>query len=756
MPQNSFRNIGLRRDRNFSDLENKETGLTNLLNDFPSGTDTYIGDDLNEAIKSIRSYPVTQLEINQLAGITFRNTYFDENLSSSVTLTAVPLVTIKNQFDRVKLELGEESYFGGNVDSITAKFYNSSQISNNSKSLTSTTLFTGDPVIQKPFWLDGEFNFPNKFNSALTNQQGGIQWDGYIVPEADEDMVVRVETTCYTLIETAGSKLAHLINGASVSAMPITPNKYSVSPSDSAYIAENAIINIPGVGPYRIIGVTGNIFETDNPSDQIPPSGGTSIVYTRYQSWIDNIQGTIYAPIPDNTSYPDFPTGATNVNYNEPGVTTYVFNVTITNCLEFEPVLFNASIWLPTDHAAVTKTFKLSSTMVLATVFNSNFYNFIDTIPSTDPADFPEFRKFYETRLLQDGGKIGSSLERQSIRSNNTIDATNYIPPDYNNIINLGDVTPVYINFSAGSKIIALAGIPAQIGNVSVPYLSVGNILLSNNNLPTRIVKLLPGRGFIVEDEIVQSEGFALLKAVDHRGLVKITNSWSYVATTVTVGSTTNLIPGMMFIYNGGKTEITKINNGTTFEVGQAITNASAIDDPSYIYHDAGVLNYTTYEVVTVTDTSTLILDTVLGIQPGYYIKSIGKAGTEHLQEVATVNDATNTITTVSPTTGDILAGDKIIAERANINTAPPFIATLTGLSTNGANISLTNANGLVRALDIEVKSYISETTEFIAAQDRNYYRLIDITVNDSATQTSVPYKIIATSFSNPEPEPDP
>ena len=113
------------------------------------------------------------------------------------------------------------------------------------------------------------------------------------------------------------------------------------------------------------------------------------------------------------------------------------------------------------------------------------------------------------------------------------------------------------------------------------------------------------------------------------------------------------------------QTEITKINNGTTFEVGQAITNASAIDDPSYIYHDAGVLNYTTYEVVTVTDTSTLILDTVLGIQPGYYIKSIGKAGTEHLQEVATVNDATNTITTVSPTTGDILAGDKIIAERA-------------------------------------------------------------------------------------------
>ena len=750
MPQNSFRNIGLRRDKNFSDLENRETGLTNLLNDFPSGTDTYIGDDLNEAIKSIRSYPVTQLEINRLAGITFRNTYFDEGLGSSVTLPAVPLVTIKNQFDRVKLELGEESYFGGNVDSITAKFYNSSQISANSTILDSDTLFTGDPVIQKPFWLDGDFIFTNKFNSALTNQQGGIQWDGYIVPEADEDIEVRVQTTCYTLI-TAGSKLAHLVNNVSINVTHDVGSIYEVSPADFIYLAENAVISIPGAGTYRITSLQNNTFETDKPA-AVSPGGGTSTVYTRYQSWISLSGSPEYSPISDDTSYPNFaPSTATNVNYNEPGVTNYTFRFNITNCLEFEPVPFNASIWLPTDHAAATKRFRLDSTMVLDTVVNHNFYNFIDTVPSADPADFPEFRKFYETRLLQDGGKIGSSSERQSIITNSTIDATNYTPPDYNNIINQGDATIVNVNISNGSKIIRFSGLEADIGNISVPYLSVGNMLVTNN-LQTRIIKLLPGRGFIVEDAAGQSALNQPLATVDHRGLVKIASSWSYISTTITIDSTSDLIPGMMFIYNGGKTEITKINNSTTFDVGQAIANASAIDDPSYIYHDAGVLNYTTYEVVTVTDTSTLILDTVLGIQPGYYIKSIGKPGTEHLQEIATVDNSTNTITTVLPTTGDILAGDKVIAERANVNTAPPFIATLSGLSTNGANISLTNATGLVRALDIEVKSYISEATEFTADQDTNYYRLIDITVNDAETQTSVPYKIIATSFSNPEP----
>ena len=51
-----------------------------------------------------------------------------------------------------------------------------------------------------------------------------------------------------------------------------------------------------------------------------------------------------------------------------------------------------------------------------------------------------------------------------------------------------------------------------------------------------------------------------------------------------------------------------------------------------------------------------------------------------------------------------------------------------------------------------QLKNYIDVNTEFSASSDSNYYRLVDITINDSQTQTSTPYKIIATSFSNPEP----
>ena len=170
MPQNSFRNIGLRRDQNLGDLENADEGLTNLLNDFATGNDTYISDDLTQAIKTIRSYPVTQEEIIALANITFRNTYYDPDLEASVTAPAVPLVTVKNQFDRIKIEAGQDSYFGGSPFGLQAKFYNTSQLS---------TITPGDPdpitalvgnqvpKDEKQFWLDGEFNWDNKINSQF-------------------------------------------------------------------------------------------------------------------------------------------------------------------------------------------------------------------------------------------------------------------------------------------------------------------------------------------------------------------------------------------------------------------------------------------------------------------------------------------------------------------------------------------------------------------------------------------------------------
>lgn len=757
MPQNSFRNIGLRRDENFGDLENRETGLTNLLNDFASGSDSYIGDDLNEAIRSIRSYPVTKSEINALAGITFKNTFFDVETNSPVTQPAVPLVTVKNQFDRVKLELGEQSYFAGNVTGINAKFFNTSQLNVPTNGAPDpATLFTGDPVIEKPFWTEGLFDFPNKFNSALDNQQGGVQWDGYITPEANGDITFNIEQSCNLLLNLKGETALHLANAVHTVSVVAPSNPDAAwtlaNYSDHRFIAGGCLLaignrnikitNISLFGEQVILSVSG--------SDQFASDGATyqATVHTRYQEWTTVGGDFRFYPIADDTSYPDqAPGDATNISYIEPGASTYTSTTRLRGIEEYEPLQFTASIWLPESHMARKKQFEISATMLLLTVPNQYYYNFSNTIPSSDPADFPEFKKFYANRLLQDGGKIGSSVSPQSIKTNKSITSTDYVPPDWDAILNQGQDT-VVMSAVAGTNIVSEV--------LDSPlYAEVGNIFLKSDGTITKVVKVIPGVGLIFDSPPVPSGGNFDLRLINHRGFVKVTNSWSYTvstnASTITVDSTSELIPGMIFVYNGGKEEITKIISATSFEVGGEITNTDAINHTAYVYLDAGVLNYTTYNVVTVTDASTLVLDTVFGIQPGYYIKSVGKAGTLHLQEVDTVNTNTNTITTVVPTTGDIASGDRLIAERANVNTAPPFIATLTGLSTGGSNIKLTNPSGLLRAFNIEVKNYIDETTEFTAANDSNYYRLVDVNISNDISQPSVPYKLIASSFDNPE-----
>jgi len=747
MPQNSFRNIGLRRDRNFSDLENKQTGLTNLLNNFPSGNDTYIADDLNEAIKTIRSYPVLKSDINKLAGITFKNTYFDSTQGSSVTAPAQPLVTVKNQFDRVKLEVGEISYFGGDVNGIKAKFYNSSQINEPAQGTPqSSTLFSGSPVIEKNFWLDGSFIFENKFNSALDNQQGGVQWDGYLVPESNGDLDMNIKTTCNFLLELDGIVISHLRNKAhSVIVMYEnvgTTEMKLFNPEDLKYIAQGCLLKFSSfsaviTGIY--IDTTGDVFVYLSSVPPIPANTYTATVYTRY--WSD-ANGTAYTALEDDTSYPSFE----DADVREPGTTNYIIKVRKKNIEEFDPLSFVASIWLPTGHNAGTKSIVFTMSMLLGTTINNNYYNFLNTLPSSDPADFPDFKKFFDNRLLQDGGQIGTDSINQSILTNKSINAVEYTPPDYNTILNKQQPS---VNVSSIANTNFVTEDPLD----PLLYAEVGNIFYNSDNSLARVLKVINSVGLVFDKEILPSDTVLPLDLINHRGLVKVYGSgiWSATGVTITVNSVEDIIPGMMFIHANGKTEITKILSSTSFEVAQAVTTYA---DFSYVYYDAGILNYTTYNVVTVIDTSTFVLDTVYGIQAGYYIKSIGKPGTEHLQEIASVDENTNTITTVSSTTGDILAGDKLIAERANVNTAPPFEATLTGLTTNNSNIKLSNPNGIVRAKDIEVQNYLNATTEFDASQDNNYYTLIDITINNETEQTSTPFKILASTFDFPDPNP--
>ena len=847
MPQNSFRNIGLRRDKNFSDLENRETGLTNLLNNFASGTETYVADDLTQAINGLRSYVVTQQEINSLAGITFKNTVYDAINDVAVTTEAVPLVTIKNQFDRIKLELGEESYFGGNIEGIKAKFYNESQISTSPEvTLNKDNIVSGDPVDEKPFWLSGDFDFRNKINSKLDNHRGLVQWDGFIVPTVPGKPKFIIESSGKTLLYISSNVEAHLgenVPGSIPIAYNSDTNNFVLDKTYEKYVWTNMVLHTPNTGDVTtrlIIGyaddVTGqfiNIFTAGDYDDSTNyiPSGMSCTLHTDYVKIPDdNPVGFIYKLSPPDSRRSE------GLQYGI-GLNKFIKELSPYRAVEFEPIAFNVSWWINGSFPFSIKQFEILINQSIGSGINA-FHNVISEVPSSNPADFPEFKTFYANRLRMGGGEIGNSVDNQNIVSTGTITSVDYIPPNFYEIYKGGNFLDTVFDNGLNEIFINTRTIidlppPVTQDNLISSNAEVGNYIFNDhpgdvaNDPDIQIETVLPGQALLVSRAFdVTSPNpppyYARLSTIDHRGYVgrsRYSSDGTDIITLVDILDL-NIIPGMMFIANpvdytqsdslviGTEYAILRANtadftscgatnnrDGTVFTAtgssastneGEVVPTASLIyseikriigsnqiqisdnmpvttqgsskdrNAQGFIYQGAGVNNHTSYKVISVPTLTSIVLDTVVGIQPGYYIKSVGKEGTYHNQVIQTVDSNTNTITLDSTLPNSLgvpfLAADDImVTERANVDTAPPFVATLDGLSSDGASIKLTNVNGIVRALDIEVKSFaVEDDTEFVVNYaDPKYRRLIDITINNAESGTDgVAYKIIGDSFS--------
>ena len=98
MPRPSFKNIGLRRDLNLSDLQSKDQALNNVLNNLVVGSDnkSFSGGDL-DAIKGISNSTVINRDIGLMAGLAVKNTVLEDG--ELVDRVATPIITVKNQLD---------------------------------------------------------------------------------------------------------------------------------------------------------------------------------------------------------------------------------------------------------------------------------------------------------------------------------------------------------------------------------------------------------------------------------------------------------------------------------------------------------------------------------------------------------------------------------------------------------------------------------------------------------------------------------
>lgn len=718
MPVNSFRNIGIRRDQNLGDVDNSKESLTNLLNNFvtPASGLSFTADDLISGIENIRTLPITSTDIASIAGIAVDNTYFDptanEGAGAAITETAKPLISLKNQLDKIKIETGNISYFAGNTTGITGKFYNSNQINNSSSIINGQTVFTGDPVFEEVFWDDGYFEFLNKLDTALIDEAGGIQWEGWYMPNVSGTWVFSIKTSGFCTIEIDNQPMVlfnNYVRSVGFTGTE-TDKQYSVSPVDLRKVMiGDEIIAVGGTVVNRVVDIN---FESN------------TVTMSNTLSLANSVTTTI---------------SLSAVNYI--GKKLLEKNFTVTGHVEYVPKPIRINLWWYKDFSVLSrKLFEVKGSPVLQNFPTFEYFQTYSQLPDySTPANFPLFKQFFDNKLSLGGGTVGTENDKQKVITTGTINSSFSIP---NNTAGLS-TTINDVKIETGTNLIKF-GLVLDTANVEY-----GNYILSSD-FPkyTAIQSITSGQGITVSQNATDDQNTSIT-VLNHKGVVDYFEIGGS-GTTVTLSGTDNvtkLVEGMLLVTSTGRFEIVKLLSNTSFEVSAGGFGTGL----SFVYSDSGLQNYVTYTVVSST-TNSITLDTTFGIQPGYYVKSYGKAGTDTLTEVASINN--NTINLNKNLSFTLLAGDKIIVERANVNTAPPFEATETGLTTaltvsnapggtgdiGNRNIVLDNASGVLQALDLEIDAGSDGIAIEITSLPSTYNRTVELIIKGTT------FKILASN----------
>jgi hypothetical protein len=194
-----YRKLGLRRDRNLADIENKYSALANLLNGLAAPGETFLPEDIF-VINNLRNTNVTKDDFAQIKGL--KLTYLDgENTERTLT----PIVRLEDRIENYKVATGSPPYLTGG-DGLNATFIPSSNIKKNiTIDDTGSTIFTTDtfpnygPFL---FWDNGSFEFQNLIYPDFQDSYGMIQWEGFFAPEPDDQrLTINYFTTGLLLIE---------------------------------------------------------------------------------------------------------------------------------------------------------------------------------------------------------------------------------------------------------------------------------------------------------------------------------------------------------------------------------------------------------------------------------------------------------------------------------------------------------------------------------------------------------------------------
>ena len=195
-----FQKFGLRRDKNLSDINDKDISLQNLLNGLTVSNEIFLPEDIR-VIEGISDLNITTDDFIGLRGTS--RTYIPNGQTSSELLK--PLVTIKDNIQNFKVIVEDPPVTRGGTGP-DAFFYPGSSIKSYSSinSLTANSSLTSDDIFDNSnrlgpfdFWENGSFSLLDKINTSFTDSYGGILWEGYL----SDSINIRVRGSCFFHIE---------------------------------------------------------------------------------------------------------------------------------------------------------------------------------------------------------------------------------------------------------------------------------------------------------------------------------------------------------------------------------------------------------------------------------------------------------------------------------------------------------------------------------------------------------------------------
>ena len=201
--QKIYKRIGIRRDRNFSDLSNPTAGLENLLDSLVDVTGTqFLSADLG-AIKNVFSRGLTNSNYLNIAGSSVKFTS-----ASGITASFDPRITYQNRLDKLEIFTGEPRFAGGN--GLTAKYFQNDQINfdtdadfnyNVDPNTTAADVFSGittEGIIPDDnFWEEGDFDYTGNVHPQSSKVNTGVKWEGYFVPRITGTVDFHISSTGY-------------------------------------------------------------------------------------------------------------------------------------------------------------------------------------------------------------------------------------------------------------------------------------------------------------------------------------------------------------------------------------------------------------------------------------------------------------------------------------------------------------------------------------------------------------------------------